>query len=97
MYPGGDDPERRIAELERELSEQKRIADKLSGGRYVVNPEVQVTLMQVNSRQVSVLGNVNKPGRYPIDNINTRLTDFIAAAGGVAAPCSDLVTVVSTK
>jgi hypothetical protein len=25
MYPGGDDPERRIAELERELSEQKRI------------------------------------------------------------------------
>jgi len=75
----------------------KRIADKLSGGRYVVNPEVQVTLMQVNSRQVSVLGNVNKPGRYPIDNINTRLTDFIAAAGGVAAPGSDLVTVVSTK
>jgi DUF3060 family protein len=27
MYPGGDDPERRIAELERELSEQKRIND----------------------------------------------------------------------
>jgi polysaccharide export outer membrane protein len=42
-----------------------------------------------------VLGNVNKPGRYPIDNINSRLTDFIAAAGGVAAPGSDLVTVVS--
>jgi len=73
----------------------KRIADKLSGGKYVVNPEVAVTLMQVNSRQVSVLGNVNKPGRYPIDNINSRLTDFIAAAGGVAAPGSDLVTVVS--
>jgi polysaccharide export outer membrane protein len=75
----------------------KRIADKLSSGKYVVNPEVQVTMMQVNSRQVSVLGNVNKPGRYPIDNINSRLTDFIAAAGGVAAPGSDLVTVVSMK
>jgi polysaccharide export outer membrane protein len=75
----------------------KRIADKLSSGKYVVNPEVQVTMMQVNSRQVSVLGNVNKPGRYPIDNINARLTDFIAAAGGVAAPGSDLVTVVSVR
>jgi len=75
----------------------KRIAEKLSTGKYVVNPEVQVTMMQVNSRQVSVLGNVNKPGRYPIDNINGRLTDFIAAAGGVAAPGSDLVTVVSVR
>jgi polysaccharide export outer membrane protein len=75
----------------------KRIAEKLSSGKYVVNPEVQVTMMQVNSRQVSVLGNVNKPGRYPIDNVNARLTDFIAAAGGIAAPGSDLVTVVSVR
>lgn len=75
----------------------KKISEKLSSGRYVVNPEVSVTLMQVNSRQVSVLGNVNKPGRYPIDNINSRLTDFLAAAGGVAAPGSDLVTVVSMR
>lgn len=75
----------------------KRIAEKLSSGKFVVNPEVQVTMMQVNSRQISVLGNVNKPGRYPLDNVNMRLTDFIAAAGGVAAPGSDLVTVVSTR
>ena len=75
----------------------KRIAEKLTTGKYVVNPEVQVTMMQVNSRQVSVLGNVNKPGRYPLDNINARLTDFIAAAGGVAAPGSDLVTVVTVR
>jgi polysaccharide export outer membrane protein len=75
----------------------KRIGEKLASGKYVVNPEVQVTLMQVNSRQVSVLGNVNKPGRYPIDNVNTRLTDFIASAGGVAAPGSDLVTVVTVR
>lgn len=75
----------------------KKISEKLSSGKYVVNPEVAVTLMQVNSRQVSVLGNVNKPGRYPIDSINTRLTDFLAAAGGVAAPGSDLVTIVSTQ
>ena len=71
------------------------IAEKLRAGKFVVNPEVSVALAQVNSRQVSVLGNVNKPGRYPIDAVNSKLTDFLAAAGGVAGPGSDIVTVVS--
>jgi polysaccharide export outer membrane protein len=75
----------------------QRIADKLKQGRYVVNPEVTVALAQVNSRQVSVLGNVNKPGRYPLDSMSVKLTDFLAVAGGVATPGSDLVTIVSTK
>ena len=75
----------------------KRIADRLNQGRYVVNPEVTVSMMQVNSRQVSVLGNVNKPGRYPLDAQTAHLTDFIAVAGGLSPTGSDEVTVVSTK
>jgi len=74
-----------------------RIADKLPQGRYVVNPEVTVSMMQVNSRQVSVLGNVNKPGRYPLDAQTAHLTDFIAVAGGLSPTGSDEVTVVSNK
>lgn len=74
-----------------------RIAEKLRTGKFVVNPEVQVTIAQVNSRQVSVLGNVNKPGRYPIDSINKRVTDFIAAAGGMAIAGSDVVSVVQVR
>ena len=74
-----------------------QIAEQLRAGKYVVNPEVAVSLAQVNSRQVSVLGNVTRPGRYPIDNVNSKLTDFIAAAGGVAAPGSDIVTVLQAK
>ena len=75
----------------------KRIADKLTAGRYVVNPEVTVSMMQVNSRQVSVLGNVNKPGRYPLDSQTAHLTDFIAVAGGLSPTGSEEVTVVSNK
>ena len=74
-----------------------RIAEKLRAGRYVVNPEVTVSVAQMNSRQVSVLGNVNKPGRYPLDAVNVRLTDLIATAGGIAAPGSELVTIVSAS
>jgi polysaccharide biosynthesis/export protein len=74
-----------------------RIADKLKAGKFVVNPEVTVSLAQVNSRQVSVLGNVAKPGRYPIDSTNVKLTDFLAVAGGVAGTGSDLVTIFTNR
>lgn len=75
----------------------KRIADMLQRGKYVVNPEVQFSIATVNSRQVSVLGNVAKPGRYPIDSVNRRVTDFIAAAGGTSATGADSVTVVQVR
>ena len=73
-----------------------RIAQKLRDGKFVVNPEVTVSIAQVNSRQVSVLGNVNKPGRYPLDSVNVKLTDVLATAGGVAGTGADLVTIVSS-
>jgi polysaccharide export outer membrane protein len=75
----------------------QRIGDKLRSGRYVVNPEVTVSMMQVNSRQVSVLGNVIKPGRYPIDSTSVRVTDFIANAGGISPTGSDSVTVLMNR
>jgi polysaccharide export outer membrane protein len=74
-----------------------RIADKLRSGKYVVNPEVTVSMMQVNSRQVSVLGNVVKPGRYPLDSTTAHLTDVIALAGGVGPTGSDQVTVITNR
>lgn len=75
----------------------QRIGDKLRAGRYVVNPEVTVSTMQVNSRQVSVLGSVVKPGRYAIDSTNMRLTDFLASAGGIAPTGSDRVTILTNR
>jgi polysaccharide export outer membrane protein len=75
----------------------RRIADLLASGKFVVSPEVQLSIATVNSRQVSVLGNVAKPGRYPIDSVNRRVTDFIAAAGGMAATGADAVTVVQMR
>jgi polysaccharide biosynthesis/export protein len=74
-----------------------RIAEKLRQGKFVVNPEVTLSLMQINSRQVSVLGNVNKPGRYPLDGTSAKLTDLLAIAGGIAPTGSDQVTIVSTR
>lgn len=74
-----------------------KIAEKLRDGKFVVNPEVTVSVFQVNSRAVSVLGNVNKPGRYPLDASTAKLTDLIAVAGGIAPTGSDQVTIVTTR
>lgn len=58
------------------------IANKLREGGFVQRPQVNILLMQVKGNQVSVLGMVNRPGRYPIETGNTRVSDMLATAGG---------------
>jgi len=50
---------------------------------YVVNPQVTVSIVDIRSRQVYVLGQVGKPGGYPlIAPIN--VLQLIAQAGGLS-------------
>lgn len=71
-----------------------QIANALKNGKYLKHPQVTVALTTVRSRQVSVLGLVARPGRYPLDDTSTRLSDVVAAAGGIATGGSDTVTVI---
>jgi len=74
-----------------------RIADELKKGKFIVNPQVTVQLVTVRSRQVAVLGEVAKPGKYPLDDNSSRLTDILAMAGGVTPLASDTVTVLISR
>jgi polysaccharide export outer membrane protein len=74
-----------------------RIADQLKSRNFMKDPQVTVTLLQVRSRQVSVLGNVVRPGRYALDESNMTLTDILALAGGIAPEGADSVTVVAKR
>jgi protein involved in polysaccharide export with SLBB domain len=59
---------------------QELIASKLSDG-YLKNPQVSLMVKEWNSRKVSVIGQVQKPGSvayFP----NMTVVDAIAAAGG---------------
>lgn len=76
---------------------EQRIADGLRDGKFVNRPQVTVTVMQVRGNQVSILGQVNKPGRYPLETGDVRLTDMIATAGGVSPIGADTITVVGTR
>ncbi len=76
---------------------EKRVADGLRNGNFVKNPQVTMVVLQVRGNQVSVLGQVNRPGRYPLEVADMRLTEVLATAGGVANSGSDLVIVSGTR
>jgi polysaccharide export outer membrane protein len=78
-------------------SAEKLIADGLRTGNFVRNPQVTMIVLQVRGNQASVLGQVNRPGRYPLEVADMRLSDLIAMAGGTAAGGADLVVVTGTR
>jgi len=70
---------------------ERTIADGLIKGNFLRQPQVSILLTQVRGNQASVLGMVNRPGRYPIDVTGLRLSELLATAGGVAVGGSDTV------
>jgi len=58
---------------------EKEITEKLKS--FITTPEVTVVVEKVNSRKYNVLGEVTKPGSYPLTT-QTTVMDAIAAAGG---------------
>jgi len=72
----------------------KAISEALVKGEFLKHPQVSVALTTVRSRQVSVLGLIVRPGRYPLEEASVKLPDIIAAAGGIAAGGSESVTVI---
>jgi polysaccharide biosynthesis/export protein len=76
---------------------EKAIADGLRNGNFVKNPQVTIVVLQVRGNQASVLGQVNRPGRYPLEVADMRLTDLLALAGGTASSGADLVVVTGTR
>ncbi|NOU25205.1 MAG: polysaccharide export protein [Methylotenera sp.] len=76
------------------FSAEKRIAEMLEKGGFIKSPQVNILVTQFQSKLVSVLGSVYKPGRYPLER-TTNLADLLALVGGVTPDGSDLVTVTN--
>jgi polysaccharide export outer membrane protein len=76
---------------------EKAVADGLRNGNFVKQPQVSVLVIQVRGNQASVLGQVNRPGRYPIEVVDMRLSDLLAVAGGISANGADTLTLVGTR
>jgi polysaccharide export outer membrane protein len=76
---------------------EKLIAQRLRDGKYLQNPQVTVNVTTFRSQQVSVLGNVTRPGRYPLETTGMRLSEVLSLAGGIAPTGADDVVLVTTR
>jgi len=76
---------------------EKKIGDMLREGGFVQKPQVNILPMQIRSSQVAVLGQVNRPGRYPLETANMRLSDMLATAGGIASTGGDTVVLMGER
>jgi len=77
---------------------EKKLADGLRDGNFLKQPQVSILVLQVRGNQVSVLGMVAKPGRYPLEQANTKLSEMLAYAGGlVVGGSSDIVVVMGSR
>lgn len=59
-----------------------RIGSKLVAGGFIREPKVSVMVLQFESQKVSVMGQVSKPGNFPLSAASS-LLDVLAEAGGL--------------
>lgn len=72
---------------------EAEIARKLVAGGYVLKPQISLLVTEFVGSQVSVLGFVNRPGRYSLTTAELKLTDVLAMAGGIASTGGDIAVI----
>jgi polysaccharide export outer membrane protein len=79
-------------------SAEQHLAQSLKKGEIVRDPQVIIAVTNVRASQVNILGQVGRPGRFPLDLANMRLTEVLALAGGVVAGVgSDTIVLTGTR
>ncbi|AKU22037.1 polysaccharide export protein EpsE [Massilia sp. MB5] len=75
---------------------EKKIGGLLEGGGYIRKAQVNILVTALQSAQISVLGQVNRPGRYPLDGKRS-IMEMLALAGGLGAEGGDSVTLIRKR
>ena len=75
---------------------EKDIATRLSKGGFIVEPNVNLNIVQYRGQQISVLGRVNRPGKHSLEKVS-KVTDALAIAGGIVPDGADTSPLVRTQ
>ena len=76
---------------------ERAIAKGLKDKDILKAPQVTINVATVRGNQVAVLGQVQRPGRVPLETTNMRVSELLAAAGGVTKDGDDRVVVTGTR
>lgn len=75
---------------------EKKLGGLLEGGGFLRKAQVNIIVTSLQSQQVSVLGQVNRPGRYPLEGKRS-VMDILAMAGGIAGDGSETVSLIRKR
>lgn len=75
---------------------EAEIGRRLKKGGFILDPNVNLNVVQYRSQQISVLGRVNRPGKHTLEKVS-RVSDALALAGGVVIDGADTVTLVRER
>lgn len=75
---------------------EKKLGGLLESGGYLRKAQVNIIVTSLQSQQASVLGQVNRPGRYPLEGKRT-VMDLLAMAGGMNPDGADQVTLIRKR
>jgi polysaccharide export outer membrane protein len=76
---------------------EKKIAQLLQEGGFVINPQVSILLTEGFGDLVSVIGEVNKSGRYSTEAAGGHVSGMLASAGGISPAGGEVVTVSGVR
>jgi polysaccharide export outer membrane protein len=76
---------------------ERKIGQMLKYGGFVLSPQVSILLTTALGNLVSVIGEVNTPGRYSLETAGGHLSGMLAAAGGIGQNGGDFVIVTGTR
>jgi polysaccharide biosynthesis/export protein len=75
---------------------EKKIGALLESGGFLRKAQVNIIVTLLQSQQISVLGQVNRPGRYPVDGRRS-VMDMLALAGGMNSDGGDTISLIRTR
>jgi polysaccharide export outer membrane protein len=71
------------------------LAQRLADG-YLIDPNVEVMVREYKSQKVYILGEVLRPGTYPLDS-RASIIEIISEAGGLGAEAGDVAEIVRAR
>jgi polysaccharide biosynthesis/export protein len=75
---------------------QDLIQKRLEDGGFVRNPHVSIFVSESSSQAVNMMGEVNRPGAYPVIG-ERHLFDLVSAAGGLTEKAGRNVTIIHRR
>jgi polysaccharide export outer membrane protein len=70
------------------------LEQRLSAAGIYLDPQVAITILEVQASTMTISGLVGRPGRYTLDRQSSTLSELIAEAGGITPQGGSRLTIV---